>query len=204
MQKYLSIVDDDVIVRDALSALFMIEGFTVDCFEDGVHFLSTARTRIPACVILDVQMPNPSGLEVLRTLREQGFPSPVIMIAEEPDIGTAVQAIKYGAYDFIVKPFDVGAFVQRVREASNSFQPENFEPMPSDISLSASDVLTPREYEVLKLITGGASNKETGRQLGISPRTVEVHRARIMEKLGAKNAADLVRIVLTGEQRKAS
>jgi FixJ family two-component response regulator len=114
----------------------------------------------------------------------------------------AVTAIKHGAFDFIEKPFDADTVVRRVRNAIEALerrkQAGTAKP-DSDRAFPGRELLTPREIDVLGQITGGASNKEAGRQLGISPRTIEVHRARIMEKLGARNAADLVRIVLTGD-----
>jgi two-component system, LuxR family, response regulator FixJ len=189
------IVDDDPSVRDALSVVFELEGFTVRTFETGDEFLSAAAQAKPDCVLLDVHMPGRSGLEVLKSLEVAHYPAPVFVISGQGDIPMAVSAIKLGATDFIEKPFDADTVVERVREAiatkaarSGSHGHDSF---------PGSELLTPREGDVLREITAGASNKEAGRRLGISPRTIEVHRARIMEKLGARNAADLVRIVLT-------
>jgi FixJ family two-component response regulator len=184
------IVDDDPAVRKALWVTFSIEGYEVSAFADGGSFLLAARQRVPACVVLDIYMPGRSGLEVLGDLKAHSYPAPIFIISAYGDIPTAVDAIKNGAFDFVEKPFDPDEFVERVREAiaarakrrkdHNEFR----------------DLLTPREYDVLEQIASGASNKEAGQRLGISWRTIEVHRARIMEKLGAKNSADLVRIVL--------
>lgn len=148
-------------------------------------------------MLLDVHMPGRSGIEILRSLQEKRFSAPVFVISGQGDIPMAVEAIKQGAHDFIEKPFDADTVVGRVREAIRAMRAMTRKGAP-DLDFPGVGQLTPREREVLEQITGGASNKEAGRTLGISPRTVEVHRARIMEKLGARNAADLVRIVLRG------
>jgi FixJ family two-component response regulator len=153
-------------------------------------------------VILDVHMPGRSGLDILKDLNADHYQAPIFIISGQGDIPMAVQAIKHGAFDFIEKPFDAETALQRVKEAIAAAErrKERAEGVIGDV-FPGSDLLTPREREVLHQIAAGASNKEAGRSLGISPRTIEVHRARIMEKLGAKNAADLVRIVLTSEAR---
>jgi FixJ family two-component response regulator len=197
----LFIVDDDASVRDALSAVFAAKGFQVMRFAEGESFLAEARNRTPACVLLDVHMPGRSGLDILRAIDAQHYGAPIFIISAICDIPTAVDAIRAGAVDFIEKPFDLDAVVTRVRAAIESWarRRSNGVSRHRILNLSGCDRLTPREREVLEQIAGGASNKEAGRRLGISPRTIEVHRARIMEKIGAKNAADLVRIVLTEE-----
>ena len=196
------IVDDDPAVLDALSVVFTLEGFQVTGFIDCHSFLSAARQHTPSCIILDVQMPDRSGLDILKELNAEHYPAPIFIISGQGDIPMAVDAIKSGALDFFEKPFDADMVVSRVREAidaqarraQNPGASDNFGDFPGHGSL------TPREREVLSQIAAGASNKEAGRHLGISPRTIEVHRARIMEKLGARNAADLVRIVLSSPQ----
>jgi FixJ family two-component response regulator len=195
------IVDDDPAVRDALSVVLTLENYHVTSFADGGTFLTAARTRTPSCIILDVHMPGRSGLDILKDLNAQHYPAPILIISGQGDIPMAVDAVKNGALDFIEKPFDADTVVTRVREAieaterrrSNAGAPDGLANFPGR------ELLTPREREVLAQIASGASNKEAGRLLGISPRTIEVHRARIMEKLGAKNAADLVRIVLSSQ-----
>ncbi|MAB00489.1 MAG: DNA-binding response regulator [Stappia sp.] len=192
------IVDDDPAIRDALTVVFELEGFAVREFDDGESFLGVVDGERPHCVIMDVHMPGQSGIEILRRLHATGFDVPVFVISGQGDIPMAVEAIKHGAHDFIEKPFDADTVVGRVRDAIAAAEKSgNGKGLAADFP--GSDSLTPREREVLAEITGGASNKEAGRTLGISPRTIEVHRARIMEKLGARNAADLVRIVLSRE-----
>jgi len=194
------IVDDDATVRDALSVVFSLEGYHVSGFADGNSFLAAARARPPACIILDVHMPGRSGLDILKELNAQHYEAPIFIISGKADIPMAVDAIKNGARDFIEKPFDASTVVASVRGAIAAVARRGTagetNGLPS-AEFPGRELLTPREREVLALITSGASNKEAGRELSISPRTIEVHRARIMEKLGAKNAADLVRIVLS-------
>ena len=192
------IVDDDPSVRSALMVLLSGEGYQVTSFVEGDAFLSAARLRTPECVLIDVHLPGLSGLEVLRKLDAQHYPAPILVISGRGDIPTAVDAIRSGALDFIEKPFDPNTVVTRVRDAIGAWHNVNREDSILSREFPGHDKLTARERDVLERIARGASNKEAGRELGISPRTIEVHRARIMEKLGAKNAADLVRIVLRG------
>jgi FixJ family two-component response regulator len=196
MTEAIYIVDDDPAVRDALSVVFEMEGFAVETFEDGDSFVTTARERVPACVILDVHMPGRSGIDVLKALSADSYEAPIFIISGQGDIPMAVEAIRNGAFDFIEKPFDADTVVTRVREGIEAQKTKGAPSNGETGGFAGAELLTRREREVLGRITAGASNKEAGRELGISPRTVEVHRARIMEKLGAKNAADLVRIVL--------
>jgi FixJ family two-component response regulator len=194
------IVDDDPAVRDALSVVFSLEGYHVTSFGDGQSLLAAARARTPSCIILDVHMPGRSGLDILKELNAQDYGAPIFIISGQGDIPMAVDAIKNGALDFIEKPFNADTVVSRVREAIEAWVRRKESGTGSDVlslAFPGRDSLTPREREVLAQIAAGASNKEAGRHLGISPRTIEVHRARIMEKLGAKNAADLVRIVMS-------
>jgi FixJ family two-component response regulator len=193
------VVDDDPAVRDALSVVFTLEGYRVTSFSEGASFLGIAYSTTPACILLDVHMPGLSGLDVLKKLNAQHYAAPIFIISGQADIPMAVDAIKHGALDFIEKPFDANTVVARVRQAIEAWvqRAENGYGDVLSYQFPGHDLLTPREREVLGQIAGGASNKEAGRKLGISPRTIEVHRARIMEKLGAKNAADLVRIVLS-------
>jgi two-component system response regulator FixJ len=190
------IVDDDPSVRDALSVVLSGDGYQVTSFVEGESFLSAARARTPDCVLIDVHLPGCSGIEVLRQLDAQRYPAPILIISGRGDIPTAIDAIRNGALDFIEKPFDPAAVATRVREAIGAWQNVNREDSILARDFPGHERLTVRERDVLERIARGASNKEAGRELGISPRTIEVHRARIMEKLVAKNAADLMRIVL--------
>lgn len=195
------IVDDDSAVRDALRLVFELEGYRVSVFPDGGSFLNAVKLKTPSCVILDVHMPGRSGLDILNELGAQ-YAAPVFMISGQGDIPMAVEAIKHGAHDFIEKPFDADTVVERVRDAIAARRRGGQRTGEAILgAFLGEEQLTPREREVLERIALGASNKEAGRQLGISPRTIEVHRARIMEKLGARNTADLVRIVYSDNRR---
>lgn len=201
----LFIVDDDAMMRDALSVVFTLAGYRVTGFVDGETFLAVARDRTPAAVLLDLHLPAKSGLVVLRELDARSYPAPIFVVTGDSDVGSAVEAVKSGAFDYLVKPLDASAIVARVRSAITAFARRDGSAvgkigLPADFP--GQSLLTPREREVLSQIAEGASNKEVGRRLGISPRTVEVHRARLMEKIGARNAADLVRIVLSGGDRR--
>lgn len=191
------IVDDDPAVRDALTLLLRIEGFSAQSFEDGPPFLQAVNATSPVCVILDLQLPGCSGLAILKQLTDQQFAPPVIVMSGQSDIATAVAAIKAGALDFLEKPFSASAMADKVRDAVANYRQSMVGYADGLADFPGRRLLTGRECEVLGQIARGASNKEAGRRLGISPRTVEVHRARIMAKLGARNAADLIRIVLS-------
>lgn len=197
------VVDDDPAVRDTLSMVLSAGGYEVICFADGAALLAVARTRTPACILLDVHIPGKSGLDILRELHGEDYPAPIFMISGQGDIPMAVNAIRYGALDFIEKPFRGSEIVARLHEAIGAFerrQKENASPNIGSLHFPGREPLTRREREVLEQFTAGASNKEAGRTLGISPRTIEDHRANIMKKLGARNAADLIRIVMTASR----
>ena len=190
------IVDDDPSVLSALAVVFSGEGFQVTSFGEGEAFLSAAQSHTPSCILLDVHRPGRSGIDVLKELNARQYPAPVFIISGQGDIPMAVDAIRHGALDFIEKPFDALAVVARVREAVQAWERRAQKSGERLREFPGAQLLTPREREVLEQIAQGASNKEAGRRLSISPRTIEVHRARIMEKLSARNAADLMRIVL--------
>jgi two-component system, LuxR family, response regulator FixJ len=195
------IVDDDATVRDSLSMLFALEGYRVTTFMDGESFVSAARTRPIACVLLDIYVPGKSGLEILRDLDANSYAAPILIMSAHGNIPIAVEAIKSGAFDFIEKRQDAVAIVDRVHEAMNAWtrmrQLNGDASDPLSRPFPGRDRLTPRERDVLNQIASAASNKEAAKNLGISQRTVEIHRVHIMQKLGAKNTADLIRIVLS-------
>jgi FixJ family two-component response regulator len=197
----LFIVDDDPMMRDALSVVFTLAGYRVTGL-----FLAVASTRTPAAVLLDLHLPAKSGLSALKELNARSYPAPIFIVTGAGAVSSAVEAVKSGAFDYLVKPLDAPSIVARARSAVTAFARRDGSAAGKiglTIDFPGQSRLTPREREVLTQITEGASNKEVGRHLGISPRTVEVHRARIMEKIGARNAADLVRIVLSGDDGRA-
>jgi FixJ family two-component response regulator len=194
------VVDDDPAVRETLSLVLSAGGYQVICFADGAALLSVARSRTPACILLDVHIPGKSGLDILKELHGEDYPAPIFMISGQGDIAMAVSAIKSGALDFIEKPFRGSEIVARLDEAIDAYERRRANQASTSIAslhFPGRETLTRREREVLEQFASGASNKEAGRHLGISPRTIEDHRANIMKKLGARNAADLIRIVMT-------
>jgi two-component system, LuxR family, response regulator FixJ len=197
------IVDDDPMVRDVLSEVFAQAGYQAVSFVDGASFIAAARERIPACVILDIFMPGRSGLEILKDLDASNYPAPIFVASGRGDIPSAVEAIKNGAFDFIEKRLDAETLVERVGDAIKARSQRQNHNGSETLSQSfpGCDLLTRREREVLALIAASATNREAATSLGISQRTVEIHRAHIMHKLGAKNSVDLARKVMRQERR---
>ncbi len=199
--RHVLIVDDDPSMRDALAVVFTLAGYRVSLFPDAESFLAAVPVSTPSALLLDVHLPGKSGIDLLKRLDAANYGAPIIMISADADVAHAVDAVKSGAFDYLVKPLEGRELAARIESAIAVFerrarQQSGVRPLRSDFPGQAA--LTPRERQVLAEIANGASNKEAGRRLGISPRTVEVHRARIMDKIGARNAADLVRIVLGG------
>lgn len=194
------IIDDDPSMRDALAVVFTLAGYRVSLFPDAESFLAAVPVRSPAALLLDVHLPGRSGLDLLKRLDATRYGAPIVMISADASVAHAVAAVKNGAFDYMVKPLDGRDMVKRVGNAIAAYERQANAQVarPVACGFPGQAALTPRERQVLNEIANGASNKEAGRRLGISPRTVEVHRARIMDKIGARNAADLVRIVLGG------
>jgi two-component system, LuxR family, response regulator FixJ len=190
------IVDDEPMIGELLQLTLSSEGFRVATFRNGGSFIEAARLRTPACVILDVYMPDRSGLDILKDIDAHTYGAPILVMSGHATIAMAVDAVKNGAFDIIEKPFMPGAIVERVRAVTEAWTRNRTSVQNISKKFPDGRSLTSREADVLAQIIGAASNKEAGFRLGISPRTVEVHRARIMAKLGAKNTADLVRIAL--------
>lgn len=194
------VVDDDPAIRNLLALLFSRRGYQVVCFADGDSVLAALRTQSPTCVLLDVHIPGKSGIDILKDLNARNHPAPVLIMSGKGDIPMAVDAIKGGALDFIEKPFRGNEVVMRVEEAVSAHRRRELaagSPGATQFYIPGGELLTAREQEVLARLVTGATNKEAGIQLGISHRTIEIHRARIMEKLGARSAADMVRIALS-------
>ena len=193
------IVDDSAETRDALSMIFVAEGYQVTAFRDVASFIAAARARTPACVLLGDCMAEKSALEVLTELDAGNYPARIIILSSRGDVHTVVEAIKAGAYDFVKTGRGKDAIVARVRNAigrspdRSQRYSDGDDPLPR--YFPGCERLTPRERDVLREIMTGASSKEVARNFGISPRTIEVHRAQILQKLGARNSVDLTRIV---------
>jgi FixJ family two-component response regulator len=196
--RLIHIVDADPATCEALSVLFRLEAFQTNFSVDASSFLASLERRVPDAVVLNLQIGPVNGLTLLHRIKAVRKATPVFMLSDTPQLEAAVNAMKLGASDVLSKPIDTEQLLASVRdglrrEAHLGAAQQNRRP----VEVRGFAQLTPREREVLQLISNGQSNKEAGLQLGISPRTVEVHRARVMEKLGARNTADLIRIVLT-------
>jgi two-component system response regulator FixJ len=196
--RLIHIVDADPSTCEALSILFRLEGFQTSFSLDASHFLASVDRRRPDVVVVNLRLGEESGLALLRRIKAMRTGTPVFMLSDTPQLEAAVTAMKLGASDVIAKPIDTEHFLGVVRDAlRRDVHLGAMQGGRRPVEVRGFSQLTPREREVLQLITNGQSNKEAGRELGISPRTIEVHRARVMEKLGARNTADLMRIVLT-------
>ena|ERR1700734_3655650 len=200
------IVDDDAMVRESLSIMFRQAGYQVSAFCEGTSVVAAARARIPACILMDIYLPGTSGLDILKQLDASNYPAPIFVVSASPDISIAVEAIKNGACDFIEKQTDVASILSRVGKTIATWAGRQRKDATAEIRwrhFPGRPLLSRREIEVLVQIMGGASNKEAAKILGISSRTIETHRQHIMKKLGAKNAVDLVHIVLGTEGRRS-
>jgi len=191
------IVEDEPNMVAGLRDNFEYEGFQVITALDGVEGLERALKDSPDLVVLDVMMPGMSGLELQQQLNVRGAIIPVVFITGHGDIPMAVEAMQHGAFDFLQKPFRDQDLIDRVqraleRDAANRAQLKETERIRSRL-----ESLTPREREVLELVTLGKANKVMAHELGVSQRTVEIHRARVMEKMAAHSLAQLVRMMLT-------
>lgn len=191
------IVDDDASVRDALSLLLSLRGYTTATFASAEDFLSAIQPAWRGCVVLDIRMPGMSGLELQRSLLDAGPTLPVIVITAHGDVAAARQAFLADAVDFIEKPFD-GEQLLAAIETALSGMATVASPQEPVARASPATPLSAREREVMSLMVKGLHNRRIAEALGISPRTVEVHKARVMEKLGVKNLVDLVRLVDQG------
>ena len=192
------VCDPDLATCEQLSLLFRLEGFQTMFSINLGGFLASLERRRPDVVIANFDLGADSGLALVRHVKAMRAGTPVFMLENAPMVDAAVQAMKIGASDVVTRPIDTEHLVRIVRDAlRQDIHVGAVQAGGRSVEVRGFAQLTPREREVLQLITNGQSNKEAGRELGISPRTIEVHRARVMEKLGARNTADLMRIVLT-------
>jgi FixJ family two-component response regulator len=188
------VVDDDTSVRTALKRLIQSLGFKVETFDSAQAFLEHCPYDGPACLILDVRMPGMSGIELQQQLTKAGLGMPIVFITGHGNIPMSVKAMKAGAVDFIEKPFEDQKLIDAVNTAikiNKKFRTEQAE--IKDLQRRV-DSLTPREHEVFILVVSGMLNKQIAFDLGMSEKTVKVHRARVMDKMEAKSLADLVRM----------
>lgn len=189
------VVDDDPGMRDSLKLLLRSEGYAVATFPSGDDFLRQAEPEVPGCLVTDLRMPGLSGLALQKELQRRGVNLPVIFITGHGDISSAVQAMKHGAIDFIEKPFSNATLLRRVEDCVERADSRREEDALRDQLQQRLAQLTPREREVMDYVVQGHSSKAIGRQLGISPKTVDIHRARILHKLGASSVANLIHLI---------
>jgi two-component system, LuxR family, response regulator FixJ len=190
------VVDDDAGVRNALRALLKSVGLESALFASAQEFLSSYQPSHAGCLVLDIRMPGMSGLELQQQLNLRGAVVPVIFMTGHGDIPMAVEAMQHGAFDFLQKPFRDQDLLDRIQRAIVK-DGELRKSLSEHSRIKAHlDSLTPREREVLDLLTQGKQNKAIAQDLGVSPRTVEIHRARVMEKMVALSVAELVRMML--------
>ena len=195
------IVDDDVDVRKSLGFLLATADFAVRLYESATAFLATEPKEVDGCVVTDVRMPGIDGIEFLRQLKARGLAVPVIVMTGHADVALAVQAMKEGAADFIEKPFDDQVLIDAIRSAlDNRGEPVAAHPQSTEIRKNLA-TLSERERQVLDGLVSGLPNKTIAYDLGISPRTVEIHRANVMSKMGAGSLSHLVRMALIAEPK---
>lgn len=195
------IVDDDDAVRSSLRLLLKSVGLAAVAYGSARDFLAAWHPDQPGCLVLDVRMPGMSGLELQEELNRRGAIIPVIFITGHGDIPMAVEAMQHGAFDFLQKPFRDQDLIDRIQRAIERDARNRAQLLEKEKIRERYESLTPREREVLALVTAGKANKVMAGDLGVSQRTVEIHRARVMEKMEASSLAQLVRMVMELEQR---
>jgi two-component system response regulator FixJ len=188
------VVDDEDAVRRSVGFMLKTSGFEVHAYASGVDFLKEVKKLDPGCVLLDVRMPDMDGLEVQQQLNAHGVAMPVIVLTGHGDVATAVQAMKGGASDFLEKPFEKASLIEAIERGSEKIgRKEQASKSEHEAKLRIA-ALTAREQDVLRELVRGHPNKTIAYDLGISPRTVEVHRANVMSKLGVRSLSDALRI----------
>jgi two-component system response regulator FixJ len=195
-EKHVVVVDDDEAVRESLQALLVTAGHKVTTYPSGETFLNAPDHNRCGCVLLDIRMPGLSGFDVQRRLAEEGNQTPVVVVTGNADVQLAVQALKEGAMDLIEKPYTDVLILEKVSNALAAAEEQSEERQQTQETRERISRLTPREYDVLKQLIDGHQNKVIAQKLGISHRTVEIYRAKVMQKMQAKNLADLVRATL--------
>lgn len=188
----IAVVDDDEAVRDGLEALLESWGYETVAFPDAETLLEHGLAEDVSCLLLDVRLPGMDGLDLVAEFRRRGNSTPILMMSAHGDISTAVEAMHRGAQDFIEKPFDDEPLIRRIEGIATLEQIIDADPEAKRLI----DTLTPRETEVMQDVVSGHANKVIAHRLGISLKTVEMHRARVMKKTGAKTLAHLVRIAI--------
>lgn len=190
------VVDDDAGVRDAVCLLLRSVGLPARSFSSAGEFLDQFDPQAPGCLVLDLRMPGMSGRELQKRLLEMGSRTPIIFVTAHGDVPTAVDAVKDGAVDFIQKPFQDQKLLDMINEALELDKRLREEQWEREAIEARVATLTPRERQVMALVAAGKLNKTVARELGISQRTVEIHRARVMEKMQARSVPALVQMIM--------
>ncbi|MDP2215540.1 response regulator FixJ [Phenylobacterium sp.] len=189
------VIDDDEAMRQSLAFLLDTAGLSAQTYESAQQFLDSVDTATAGVIVTDIRMPGMSGLELVRRLKSMGSTYPVIMITGHGDVPLAVEAMKAGVVDFLEKPFEEDALLTAIRNANLPAETSSQDPERERIR-TILESLSPREHEVLDGVVEGKLNKVIAHELGISPRTVEVYRANVMSKTGARGLSELIRMVL--------
>lgn len=190
------IIDDDRMARESLKWLIESAGLTVQVYDSGLDFLDQIDTSMSGCILLDVRMPEINGMELYARLKQRDITLPVIIVTGHADVAMAVRAMKAGAYDFIEKPYNDALMLERVQCAINCDRDNRRDQQRVAAIKACADQLTPREQEVMSYVLDSAQNKVIAAELGISIKTVELHRANLMAKMRARTSTELVRLAL--------
>lgn len=189
----IQVIDDDPAMRDSIAFLLEVQGFACQLHPSATEYLEAMNAHPADCILTDVRMPDMTGLELVRRLKAEGVSSPVIVMTAHGDIGLAVEAMKAGVVDFIEKPFENEVLIAAIGEAlRHGAAPRN----AKEDAERRLESLSPRERDVLAGVVAGKVNKVIAYELEISPRTVEIYRANLMSKVGARNFSELMRIAL--------
>ena len=195
------LVDDDDAIRRSVGFMLKTSGYHVRTYESGVELLKGAPGLEPGCILLDIRMPGMDGLEVQAALRDKGVTLPVIIMTGHGDVSLAVQAMKAGAVDFIEKPFEKAVLLSAIDHGVERLRKSTADVDRADEAAVRLQALTPREREVLDGLAKGLPNKTIAYDLGISPRTVEIHRANVMSKLGVRSLSEALRIAFAAQHK---
>lgn len=200
-ERLVHLVDDDEAIRRSAGFMLKTSGFRVQTYESGDQLLKAAGSLDPGCVLLDIRMPGMDGLEVQQALKERGVGLPVVIMTGHGDVTLAVQAMKAGAIDFIEKPFEKAVLLGAIDQAFNRLDRSTDTRERANEAEVRLNALTPREREVLDGLAQGLPNKTIAYDLGISPRTVEIHRANLMSKLGVRSLSEALRIAFAAQEQ---
>ncbi|MGN6057695.1 MAG: response regulator FixJ [Sphingomicrobium sp.] len=195
------LVDDDEAIRRSVGFMLKTSGYHVRTYESGVELLKGAPHLEPGCILLDIRMPGMDGLEVQAALRDKGVTLPVIIMTGHGDVSLAVQAMKAGSVDFIEKPFEKAVLLSAIEHGIERMRKSAANHDRADEAAVRLQALTPREREVLDGLAKGLPNKTIAYDLGISPRTVEIHRANVMSKLGVRSLSEALRIAFAAQEK---